>query len=112
MATMTFQTPGAATVVSAPNLSYCYFGQSCGFIRGYVSYILPGGTTATLAQYSGEMIYDSANNSYTVTGVASGLDNNGKAVTMHTSWTFTAFCRSGRGGGCRKTFIEGSFVVE
>lgn len=104
-------TGGGSAVVSA-NLSACYFnGSNCGFTSGTVGYVLPDGTSATLRNFRGTMLA-LGGVAYEVTGTASGLNNEGHAVTVEdVEFSFTVSCRSGRGGGCTKTYTGGSMKL-
>jgi hypothetical protein len=90
----------------------CYYGQcpDWQFANYTLNYSLPDGSTAHLTNFSG-----SANFSTTqvpVQGTASGVDSEGRQVSVSVSWLWTAYCRSGRGGGCTKVFNTGTLTVE
>ncbi len=93
---------------------YCYYGMTCHFPAGYVgtymSYVLPDGSNAKLTNFNGT--FAPVAGSYEIKGQASGVDSEGRPVTvdnvqadMHVS------CRSGRGGGCSKSYAGGSFTL-
>lgn len=104
-------TGGGSAVVNA-NLSACYFnGSNCGFISGTVSYVLHDGTSATLTGFRGTMLA-LGGIAYEVTGTASGVNNEGHPVTVdNVQFSLTVSCRSGRGGGCTKTYTGGSMTL-
>jgi hypothetical protein len=90
----------------------CYYGgcPDWTFSGFTLSYVLPDGSTATFTNFTG-----SANFTHQfdipIQGTASGFDNTGAPVSVSVSWTFKASCRSGRGGGCWKTFLSGQLTV-
>lgn len=92
--------------------SGCYYG-SCPawqFNNYPLSYVLPDGTTASLTNFSGSANF-TVQSDVTVSGTASGFDSTGAPVQVSVNWSWGAFCRSGRGGGCRKTYISGELTV-
>src|SRR5437588_2046058 len=100
--------------VSASGMGWgCYFGQCPAWqFRGYpFSYILPDGTTASFSNFAGTANF-SAQSDVKVDGTASGIDSSGVAVNVTVHWEFGAFCRSGRGGGSRKTFLTGTLAIQ
>ncbi len=111
--TLHFSGGGNATV--AANLSACYFHNNpaspCYFTTGEVSYYnMPHHPAAILTTFTGRL-QPHGNNVYTVTGAALGFDSAGDKVHVsNVQFTFTAFCRSGRGGGCTKTYNSGSMT--
>jgi hypothetical protein len=93
---------------------YCYYGMTCHFPAGYVgtymSYVLPDGSNATLTNFNGT--FAPAGSSYQIQGQAFGTDSEGRPVTVdNVSVGMHVFCRSGRGGGCTKTYSGGSFTL-
>lgn len=111
--TLNFSGGGNASV--AANLSPCYFNNNpaspCYFSAGEVSYYnMPHHSPATLTTFTGRL-QPHGGNVYTVTGAASGFDTSGNKVSVsNVQFTFTVFCRSGRGGGCSKTHHTGSMT--
>ncbi len=112
--TMNLSGGGSVTLnpVLGPN---CYYGMVCGFPAGYVgtymSYSLPDGSVAQLNDFSGDFSPLGGNN-YQIVGQASGVDNVGRYVTVdNVQVTMTISCRSGRGGGCSKTYTGGTFTL-
>lgn len=92
--------------------SGCYYG-SCSnwqFNNYPLSFVLPDGTTASLTNFSGSANF-SVQSDLKVSGTASGYDSTGNPVTVSVSWSWGAFCRSGRGGGCTKRYISGELTV-
>jgi hypothetical protein len=102
-ATLDFDGGGYALV--SQNLSGCSYGRSCTFSGGRVDYTLPDGSTALLANFSGS--FDGVG---TVSGIASGTDSNDNPVSVSVTFSFSVVCRSGRDGGCTKTFAGGSLT--
>jgi hypothetical protein len=111
--TLHFTGGGDATV--AANLSSCYFNNNpsapCYFSSGRVSYYnMPRNPNATLTTFVGKL-QPLGGNVYTVTGAASGFDAAGDQVHVSkVQFTFTVFCRSGRGGGCVRTYKSGAMT--
>ena len=104
-ATLDFDAGGSAAVYV--NLSSaCNYGQPCTFIGREVQYTLPDATTATLTNLTGTF-----DGSGTIAGTASGVDSKGHIVSVAVTFSFAVVCRSGRGGGCTKTFVGGSLTV-
>ena len=92
--------------------SGCYYG-SCPnwqFNNYPLSYVLPDGTTASFTNFSGSANF-TVQSDVQVSGTASGTDSTGMPVQVSVSWSWGAFCRSGRGGGCRKGYISGELSV-
>jgi hypothetical protein len=90
----------------------CYYG-SCPawqFSNYPLSYVLANGTTASFTNFSGTANF-TVQSDVRVSGTASGYDSTGAPVRISVSWAWGAFCRSGRGGGCTKHYIAGSFTV-
>ncbi|SRR5579883_2472393 len=112
--TMNLSGGGVVTLnpVVGPN---CYYGMTCHFPAGYVgtylNYVLPSGVSATLTNFNGTFA-PAAGGTYAITGTASGLDSSGRPVTVDkVQAEMHIFCRSGRGGGCTKTYSGGSFTL-
>lgn len=90
----------------------CYFG-SCPawqFTNYPFSYVLPNGTSASFTNFTGTANFT---NQYDVIvrGTASGVDSTGASVSVSIEFEWGAFCRSGRGGGCTKTFHTGTVTI-
>src|SRR5215469_12564997 len=97
--------------VVGPN---CYYGMTCHFPAGYagtyMSYVLPYGSSATLTNFNGA--FAPAGGSYKIQGQASGIDNEGRYVTVdNVQVTMHISCRSGRGGGCSKRYVGGTLTL-
>jgi len=113
---ITMHLTGGGSVVLNPVVGpNCYLGMTCGFPSGYVgtsmSYTLPDGSTAQLANFNGKF-FPLGNNNYEVSGQASGMDSQGRSVTVDdVHATMRIGCRSGRGGGCFKTYTGGTLTV-
>jgi hypothetical protein len=113
---VTMHLTGGGSVVLNPVVGpNCYLGMTCGFPSGYVgtsmSYTLPDGSTAQLANFNGKFFGVGSNN-YEVSGQASGTDTQGRNVTVDdVQATMRIGCRSGRGGGCFKTYTGGSLTL-
>ncbi len=94
----------ALNPVVGPN---CYYGEVCGFPAGYagtsLGYALPDGSTATLPDFHG--VFQPWRNEYRIIGAASGLDSVGRKVRVFKRVDLTVSCRSGRGGGCIRTYV-------
>jgi len=103
---------GGGSAIAAAGLSGCYFtNYDCGFATGKVSYALVDGSSATLPGFAGVM-HALGNGIYRVEGSASGTDNSGHNVRANdVQFTFSVFCRSGRGGGCNRKYIDGSMTL-
>ena len=68
-----------------------------------MGYSLPDGSVAQLNDFHGD--FSPLGNNYQMVGQASGVDNMGCYVTVdNVQITMTVSCRSGRGGGCSKTY--------
>lgn len=113
---ITMNLTGGGTAVLDPVVGpNCYLGMTCGFPSGYVgtsmSYKLPDGSTASLPNFSGTFSSLGANN-YQVSGRASGTDSLGRNVSVDAvEVTMHITCRSGRGGGCSKSYTGGSLTL-
>jgi hypothetical protein len=92
--------------------SGCYYGgcPDWQFSNYTLSYSLPDGTTATLTNFTGSANFTSQTD-VQVSGTASGTDSTGAPVSVSVSWAWSAFCRSGRGGGCTKHYLGGDLTV-
>lgn len=89
----------------------CYFGTcDMSYSNHPFNYVLPDGTAATFNNLAGTADF---RNQYDVKidGDASGYDSNNVPVTIKVHIDFTANCRSGRGGGCIKKFLDGTLTV-
>jgi hypothetical protein len=89
--------------------------MTCAFPAGYVgtsmSYVLADGSTAQLTNFSGAFS-SLGNSSYEISGQASGTDSQSRNVTVdRVQVTMHITCRSGRGGGCFKTYRGGTFTL-
>jgi hypothetical protein len=96
----------------------CYYGTCFVDFSGYqLSYVLPDGTTFSTGAYPGTPgtfsgTFDARNQfDVKIQGTASGVDSTGVSVTVTISWEWAARCRSGRGGGCTKKFLDGTLTV-
>ena len=90
----------------------CYYG-SCPawqFTNFPLSYALPDGTTASFTNFTGTANF-TRESDVQIQGTASGVDSTGAPVSVQISWDWSAFCRSGRGGGCTKKFLGGTLAV-
>ncbi len=105
---MTLSPSGTATFL--PNLSGCSIGQVCAFAGAPLDYALPDGSTASLTDLGGTFA-PLGGESYGITGKASGKNSLGQTVHVKVSVTMTITCRSGRGGGCTKTYVDGALSV-
>ena len=92
--------------------SGCYYGgcPAWQFSNYPLSYILPDGTTASFTNFTGAANFTNEFD-IEVQGTASGRDSAGHSVAVDINWSFAARCRSGRGGGCWKTFTSGTLSV-
>jgi len=92
--------------------SGCYYGGCPAWqFSGYtLAYVLPDGTTATLTNFTGTADF-TVQSDLKVQGTASGYDSMGAPVSVTVNWQFSAFCRSGRGGGCTKHYLGGELSV-
>jgi len=109
--TMNFTGGGSALLYPAvgPN---CYLGMTCGFSGSSLGYTLADGTTAALTNFHGTFAPYGTINAYRIVGRASGMNSAGHAVTVdRVQVTMTITCRSGRGGGCTKTYTGGSLKL-
>jgi len=90
----------------------CNYGEcpAWQFANDHFSYALPDGTTADFTNFSGTADFTNQSG-VKVKGTASGNDSGGTPVQVTVDWAWSASCRSGRGGGCTKTFISGSLTV-
>jgi hypothetical protein len=89
----------------------CYYGTCVISFSGHpFNYVLPDGTAATFTDFTGTADFRSQKD-IKIQGTASGIDSAGSAVSISVNIDFTAFCRAGRGGGCRKTFLDGTLTV-
>jgi hypothetical protein len=112
----TMHLTGGGVVTLSPVVGpSCYYGMTCHFPAGYVgtymSYVLPDGSNANLTNFNG-VFAPLSGGYYEISGQASGIDSEGRSVTvdnvqadMHIS------CRSGRGGGCSKVYSGGTFTL-
>lgn len=113
---ITMHLTGGGTVILNPVVGpNCYLGMTCAFPSGYVgtsmSYSLPDASTAQLANFDGKFFALGSNN-YEVSGHASGTDSQGRNVTVDdVQATMRIGCRSGRGGGCFKTYTGGTLTL-
>jgi hypothetical protein len=99
--------------ISADSMgSGCYYGECPDWqFSGYhCSYVLPDGTTADFKNFSGTADFTDQSD-VKVKGTASGKDSTGVPVQISVAWAWAASCKSGRDGGCRKTFISGTLTV-
>jgi hypothetical protein len=99
--------------ISADSMgSGCYYGECPDWqFSGYhCSYVLPDGTTADFKNFSGTADFTDQSD-VKVKGTASGNDSTGVPVHISVGWAWAASCKSGRDGGCRKTFISGTLTV-
>ena len=92
--------------------SGCYYGgcPAWQFSNLHFSYQLPDGTQANFTNFSGSADFTDQMD-VKVSGVASGNDSKGAAVQVTVNWAWSASCRSGRGGGCKKTYLSGTLTV-
>jgi hypothetical protein len=90
----------------------CSYGEcpDWQFSNYHFSYTLPDGTTADFTNFSGSADFTNQSD-VKVKGTASGNDSTGVPVQVTVNWAWSASCRSGRGGGCTKTFISGTLTV-
>jgi hypothetical protein len=90
----------------------CYYGGCLNwqFSNYPLSYVLPDGTTASFSNFAGSANFTHQRD-VTVQGTASGYDSTGAFVTVSVNWAWAAYCRSGRGGGCRKTYLGGDLKI-
>jgi hypothetical protein len=90
----------------------CNYGEcpAWQFANDHFSYALPDGTTADFTNFSGTADFTNQSD-VKVKGTASGNDSAGTPVQVTVDWAWSASCRSGRGGGCTKTFISGTLTV-
>ncbi|PYQ46079.1 MAG: hypothetical protein DMG99_00315 [Acidobacteria bacterium] len=90
----------------------CNYGEcpAWQFTNDHFSYTLPDGTTADFTNFSGTADFTNQSD-VKVKGTASGNDSAGTPVQVTVDWAWSASCRSGRGGGCTKTFISGTLTV-
>jgi hypothetical protein len=90
----------------------CYYGgcPDWTFFNYPLSYALQDGTTANFTNFSGSANFSNQFD-IKVDGTASGYDNTGAPVSISVHWDFQAKCRSGRGGGCTKVFLDGALSV-
>jgi len=113
---ITMHLTGGGTAILNPVVGpNCYLGMTCLFPAGYVgtnlSYALTDGTSAMLTKFHGKF-YPLGGNAYEVLGNAKGTDSAGHAVAVNfVKTTMTITCRSGRGGGCTKTYTGGSMKL-
>jgi hypothetical protein len=104
--------PGGSFVSPDPMGSGCSYGACPAWqFRNYkFSYALPDGTTAEFTNFSGTANFTDQSN-VQVRGTASGNDSTGAPVQVSVNWSWAAFCRSGRDGGCTKRYISGRLTV-
>jgi hypothetical protein len=90
----------------------CNYGEcpAWQFTNDHFSYALPDSTTADFTNFSGTADFTNQSD-VKVKGTASGNDSAGTPVQVTVDWAWSASCRSGRGGGCTKTFISGTLTV-
>jgi hypothetical protein len=90
----------------------CYFGgcPAWPFANYPFSYALPNGTTASFTNFTGTANFTNQFD-VIVQGTASGVDSTGASVSVVIEFEWGAFCRSGRGGGCTKTFHTGTVTI-
>jgi hypothetical protein len=89
----------------------CYYGgcPAWQFSNYPLSYILPDGTTASFTNFAGAANFSTQD--VHVQGTASGTDSTGSPVSIAIEWEWIASCRSGRGGGCTKKFVQGELSI-
>src|SRR4051794_4978050 len=92
--------------------SGCYYGgcPDWQFSNYHFSYQLPDGATADFANFNGTADFTDQSD-VKVTGTASCKDSTGATVQVNVKWEWAASCKSGRDGGCRKTFLSGTLTV-
>jgi len=89
----------------------CYYGTCDVSFSGHpFNYVLPDGTAATLTNLAGTADFR-LQSDVKIDGTASGFDSAGVFVTITVHIDFAARCRSGRGGGCTKVFLDGTLEV-
>jgi|SRR5579864_835158 len=89
----------------------CYYGTcDMQYFNHPFTYTLPDGSQATFSNLQGTADFRSQND-VKIDGSASGTDSTGAAVMVTVHIDFAARCRSGRGGGCTKTYIGGDLKV-
>jgi hypothetical protein len=89
----------------------CYYGTCVITFSGHpFNYTLPNGTAATFTDFTGTADFR-IQKDVKIQGTATGIDSAGSSVSISVNIDFTAFCRAGRGGGCRKTFLDGTLTV-
>jgi hypothetical protein len=89
----------------------CYYGTCDMPFSGHpFNYVLPDGTAATLTNFAGTADFR-VQADVKIQGQASGFDSAGVFVTVQINIDFAARCRSGRGGGCTKVFLDGTLNV-
>jgi hypothetical protein len=89
----------------------CYFGTcDMPYYNHPFTYTLPDGSQASFNNLQG-MADFRVQSDVKIDGTASGIDTTGAAVSITVHIDFAARCRSGRGGGCTKVFLDGTLEV-
>lgn len=89
----------------------CYYGTCfIDFSNHPFNYVLPNGTAATFNNFAGTADFRVPAD-VKIQGEASGVDSAGSFVTIQVNIDFAVVCRSGRGGGCTKKFLDGTLAV-
>lgn len=104
--------PGGSFVSPWGMGSGCYYGgcPDWTFYNYPFSYVLADGTTANFTNFSGSANFTNQFD-IKVEGTASGYDSTGRPVSITVHWDWEAKCRSGRGGGCTKIFLDGTLSI-
>lgn len=89
----------------------CYYGTcDMTYSNHPFTYTLPDGSQATFSNLQGTADFRNQFD-IKIDGTAGGIDSTGAAVVISVHVDFKASCRSGRGGGCTKTFLDGTLNV-
>jgi hypothetical protein len=89
----------------------CYYGTCDLSYSGHpFTYTLPDGTQATFNNLQGTADFR-VQADVKIDGTATGTDSTGAPVSITVHVDFAARCRSGRGGGCTKIFLDGTLDV-
>jgi hypothetical protein len=89
----------------------CYYGTcDMAFYNHPFTYTLPDGSQASFSNLQGTADFR-LQSDVKIDGAASGTDSTGAAVNITVHIDFAARCRSGRGGGCTKVFLDGTLQV-
>ena len=89
----------------------CYYGTCDMPYSGHpFNYVLSDGTAATFSNLTGTADFR-VQGDIKIDGTASGFDSAGVFVMITVHVDFAARCRSGRGGGCTKVFLDGTLEV-